>query len=341
MRIHRVHLEEDAAKLEHLGESGRIHGSERSIVDFNRGGTPLVEIVTEPDFHSPEQAREWLTCCATTLQAARGLRRRHVAGLAALRRERLGPAGRLDRARDQDRAEEHELVRVPRAGRPSRDRAADRAARGGRAGRAGDAPLRSGDRPADAAALKGGGARLPLLPRARPRADRGHRGDARRRPRGAAGAASGAGRAVRARARAEHASARASWRSGAELGDYFERRCRGRRCATATAPRPAEIANWIPQLVERIGPDADPADSKVAPESLAAIVRDGRGQGGQSRCRPRGPHPARRGGRRPARDRRARGARRAERRRGRASPRSSIGRSPPIRLRPSRSGPAT
>ncbi len=64
VRIHRAHLEEDAAKLNHLGSSGRIHGSEGSIVDFNRGGTPLVEIVTEPDLHSGEQAREWLRSCA-------------------------------------------------------------------------------------------------------------------------------------------------------------------------------------------------------------------------------------------------------------------------------------
>ncbi len=56
MRIHRVHLEEDAAKLTHVGESGRIHGSDTSIVDFNRGGTPLAEIVTEPDIRSAEQA---------------------------------------------------------------------------------------------------------------------------------------------------------------------------------------------------------------------------------------------------------------------------------------------
>lgn len=49
VRIHRVHLEEDAAKLTHVGSSGRIHGSDASIVDFNRGGTPLAEIVTEPD----------------------------------------------------------------------------------------------------------------------------------------------------------------------------------------------------------------------------------------------------------------------------------------------------
>ena len=68
VRIHRVHLEEDAAKLVHIGSSGRIHGSEASIVDFNRGGTPLAEVVTEPDLRSGEQAREWLTLLRTTLR---------------------------------------------------------------------------------------------------------------------------------------------------------------------------------------------------------------------------------------------------------------------------------
>jgi aspartyl-tRNA(Asn)/glutamyl-tRNA(Gln) amidotransferase subunit B len=68
VRIHRVHLEEDAAKLVHVGSSGRIHGSEESIVDFNRGGTPLAEIVTEPDLHSPEQASEWLKLLRATLR---------------------------------------------------------------------------------------------------------------------------------------------------------------------------------------------------------------------------------------------------------------------------------
>ena len=68
VRIHRVHLEEDAAKLIHLGSSGRIHGSDASIVDFNRGGTPLAEIVTEPDVRSPEQASEWLKLLRTTLR---------------------------------------------------------------------------------------------------------------------------------------------------------------------------------------------------------------------------------------------------------------------------------
>ena len=60
-RINRVHMEEDAAKLIHAGgETGRIAGSDYSMVDFNRSGTPLIEIVTEPDIPSPEAAREFL-----------------------------------------------------------------------------------------------------------------------------------------------------------------------------------------------------------------------------------------------------------------------------------------
>jgi aspartyl-tRNA(Asn)/glutamyl-tRNA(Gln) amidotransferase subunit B len=68
VRIHRAHLEEDAAKLVHAGASGRIHSAEHSIVDFNRGGTPLVEIVTEPDLHDPGTAGEWLRLLRATLK---------------------------------------------------------------------------------------------------------------------------------------------------------------------------------------------------------------------------------------------------------------------------------
>ena len=68
VRIHRAHLEEDAAKLVHIGASGRIHASDASVVDFNRCGTPLVEIVTEPDVESAEQAREWLQLLRETLR---------------------------------------------------------------------------------------------------------------------------------------------------------------------------------------------------------------------------------------------------------------------------------
>ncbi len=51
--ITRLHLEEDAAKNMHVGD--------QTLVDFNRGGAPLAEIVTEPDFRSPQEAKEFLT----------------------------------------------------------------------------------------------------------------------------------------------------------------------------------------------------------------------------------------------------------------------------------------
>ena len=69
VRINRVHLEDDAAKLVHTSETGRIHGAESSVVDFNRAGTPLAEIVTEPDLRSAAQAREWLQLLRTTVKS--------------------------------------------------------------------------------------------------------------------------------------------------------------------------------------------------------------------------------------------------------------------------------
>jgi aspartyl-tRNA(Asn)/glutamyl-tRNA(Gln) amidotransferase subunit B len=64
----RAHLEEDAAKTTHVGgRTGRIGGAEHSLVDFNRGGTPLVEIVTGPDVHSSEQARRFLQLLRQTI----------------------------------------------------------------------------------------------------------------------------------------------------------------------------------------------------------------------------------------------------------------------------------
>jgi aspartyl-tRNA(Asn)/glutamyl-tRNA(Gln) amidotransferase subunit B len=68
VRIHRVHLEEDAAKLVHVGASGRLHASDASIVDFNRCGTPLAEIVTEPDLRDAGAAAEWLRMLRATLR---------------------------------------------------------------------------------------------------------------------------------------------------------------------------------------------------------------------------------------------------------------------------------
>jgi aspartyl-tRNA(Asn)/glutamyl-tRNA(Gln) amidotransferase subunit B len=66
--IVRAHLEEDAAKTVHVGGAGgRIAGAEHSLVDFNRGGTPLVEIVTKPDVRSAEEARRFLQLLRQTV----------------------------------------------------------------------------------------------------------------------------------------------------------------------------------------------------------------------------------------------------------------------------------
>jgi aspartyl-tRNA(Asn)/glutamyl-tRNA(Gln) amidotransferase subunit B len=57
VRIHRVHLEEDVGKLLH---AGTFQAADYSLVDFNRSGVPLMEIVSEPDIRSPEEAAEYV-----------------------------------------------------------------------------------------------------------------------------------------------------------------------------------------------------------------------------------------------------------------------------------------
>ena len=58
IRILRIHMEEDAAKMVHVGGAeGRITAAAESLVDYNRCGTPLIELVTEPDLRTPEEAR--------------------------------------------------------------------------------------------------------------------------------------------------------------------------------------------------------------------------------------------------------------------------------------------
>ena len=66
--IVRAHLEEDAAKTVHVGgRSGRIGGADFSLVDYNRGGTPLVEIVTAPDIRSADEAKRFLQLLRQTI----------------------------------------------------------------------------------------------------------------------------------------------------------------------------------------------------------------------------------------------------------------------------------
>lgn len=60
--IERGHLEEDTGKSTHVGGAGgRIHGSDYSLIDFNRAGVPLVEIVSRPDIRHPDQAKAYAT----------------------------------------------------------------------------------------------------------------------------------------------------------------------------------------------------------------------------------------------------------------------------------------
>ena len=67
--ITRAHLEEDTGKSSHQGGNGRLHGSSGSLVDYNRAGVPLLEIVTEPDIRTAEQAKEYLTELRSILEA--------------------------------------------------------------------------------------------------------------------------------------------------------------------------------------------------------------------------------------------------------------------------------
>ncbi|HYM49185.1 MAG TPA: Asp-tRNA(Asn)/Glu-tRNA(Gln) amidotransferase subunit GatB [Candidatus Limnocylindrales bacterium] len=66
--ITRVHLEEDTGKLLH---EGAIHEAQSSLVDLNRAGVPLMEIVGEPDLRSPDEAREYVMRLRTILQYLR------------------------------------------------------------------------------------------------------------------------------------------------------------------------------------------------------------------------------------------------------------------------------
>jgi aspartyl-tRNA(Asn)/glutamyl-tRNA(Gln) amidotransferase subunit B len=276
VRIHRVHLEEDAAKLNHLGTSGRIHGSDRSWVDFNRGGTPLVEIVTEPDLRSPEHAREWLILLRTTLRAL-GVSDVDMSqgSLRCDANVSIRPAGSAELGTKTElknmnsfaflergvRAEIERQRRLVEVGEPvvqetlHYDPVSD-----------GLTALRSKEEAHDYRYFPEPDL-VPVLATeemlAAARAD--------------LPAELPAERAARfERELGLHADTAKQFAFRAELGDYFER-------ALAAAPAdggnggrpevdPVELSNWIPQLVERIGSDSDPASSNVAPESLATLA---------------------------------------------------------------------
>lgn len=69
IRIERAHMEEDTGKSTHVGESGRLHGADYSLVDYNRAGVPLMEIVSRPDISNSEEARAYVSELRAVLQA--------------------------------------------------------------------------------------------------------------------------------------------------------------------------------------------------------------------------------------------------------------------------------
>jgi len=267
VRIHRIHLEEDAAKLNHIGASGRIHGADRSWVDFNRGGTPLVEIVTEPDIHSPERAREWLTLLRTTI------RRLGVSDVdmsqGSLRCDAnvsVRPAGSMALGIKTElknmnsfaflergvKAEIERQITLLEAGRPVVQETLHFDPATGRL-----TPLRSKEEAHDYRyfpepdlvpllvsdeLLDAARAAIPELPAQR------------------------AARFERELGLGPERARELAFRT--ELADYFE----SALASDGAQADPVTIANWIPALVERIGSDTDPAQSKVAPASLAELA---------------------------------------------------------------------
>jgi aspartyl-tRNA(Asn)/glutamyl-tRNA(Gln) amidotransferase subunit B len=278
VRIHRVHLEEDAAKLNHLGASGRIHGSDRSWVDFNRGGTPLVEIVTEPDISSPEQAREWLILLRTTLRQL-GVSDVDMSqgSLRCDANVSIRPAGSSELGTKTELKNMNSFAYLERGVRAEIERQRSLLDRGEAVvqetlhfdpASGGLTPLRSKEEAHDyryfpepdlvplvvgEEMLSAARAEMPAeLP-----AERAERFE---------------------RELGLHADTARLFAFRAELGDYFERALAaagdgdGDGGNRATKLEPAELSNWIAPLVERIGSDADPAGSKVTPESLATLA---------------------------------------------------------------------
>jgi aspartyl-tRNA(Asn)/glutamyl-tRNA(Gln) amidotransferase subunit B len=274
VRIHRVHLEEDAAKLNHLGESGRIHGADRSWVDFNRCGTPLVEIVTEPDVSSPEQAREWLTVLRETLlqidvsdvdMSQGSLRcdanvsvrpagshelgtKTELKNMNSFRFLERGIRAEIDRQvgllRDGYSVVQETLHFDPTAGRLTALRSKEEAHDYRYFPEPDLVPLLATDAMLEAA--RGDlPQELPTERAARFERELGLSAD-----------------------RARELAFRA------ELADYFERVLAAASAVDGAGapPDPVELSNWIPQLVERIGSDTDPAQTKVAPEGLAELA---------------------------------------------------------------------
>jgi aspartyl-tRNA(Asn)/glutamyl-tRNA(Gln) amidotransferase subunit B len=270
VRIHRVHVEEDAAKLSHIGESGRIHGSDRSVVDFNRCGTPLVEIVTEPDIHSAQQAHEFLTLLRVTLRQL-GVSDVNMdeGSLRADANVSIRPAGSselgtktelknmnsfrfLERGVEAEIRRQVELVQAggevvqetlhfdPTTGRLTSLRSKEEAHDYRYFPEPDLLPLLATEE-----MLASARAAVPELPAAR------------------------AQRFISVLGLHPDRARDLAFRK--ELADYYEEAL-GAGERDGARVDAVELANWIPQLVERIGSDTDPATTPVTPAALAELA---------------------------------------------------------------------
>ncbi len=186
--ITRAHLEEDAAKTIHVGGGGgRIAGSDASIVDFNRCGTPLLEIVTEPDLRDAAAGAPVPDHAARDGDRHRRLRLRPREGLDARRRQRVGAAGRGETAfGTKCELKNMNSFRFLERGINAEIRRQIALLEAGERVVQATMHYDPAQRRAVRAAHEGGGGRLPLLPGARPGAGRARPGAPRRAARGAA-----------------------------------------------------------------------------------------------------------------------------------------------------------
>ena len=145
--IERAHLEEDTGKSTHVGGTGgRIHGSDSSLIDFNRAGVPLVEIVGRPDIRTAEQARQYVTELRAILVAVGASDAKMEEGSMRVDAN-VSVRQPGDAVRHPLRDQEPQLGALARPGHRVRGPAPDRPHRGRRAGAPGDPPLGRDRRP--------------------------------------------------------------------------------------------------------------------------------------------------------------------------------------------------
>ena len=268
VRIHRVHLEEDAAKLNHLGHSGRIHGADRSWVDFNRCGTPLVEVVTEPDIHDPEHAREWLIVLRETLRQI-GVSDVDMSqgSLRCDANVSVRPAGTHELGTKTELKNMNSFAFLERGVRKEIERQVELIRGGGTVVQetlhfdpSSDelTPLRSKEEAHDYRYFPEPDLVPLLVTEGMVDAARAELPDELPTER--------ADRLERELGLSADRARMFTFRP--ELGAYFERSL----SAAANGADATAVANWIEQLIERIGSDVDPATSLVAPEALAALA---------------------------------------------------------------------